>query len=172
LNGSVPFVAASLSRIYEAAVGGGKHPERNDGLVSPVGLGQDAQLLQLAANPVTLMLERLTESAKLNRFELASVQRSDPPRLLSTLRAETDLLRSAPPKTRSELLTPRERLVLDSLVTGASNREIEQSLTEGENTIKNYVKSILRKLQGENRDQIVVFALRHGLAQSGQRSSA
>jgi DNA-binding CsgD family transcriptional regulator len=172
LDGSAPFVAASLSRIYEGAVGGGKPVERNDGLVSPVGLGQDAQLLPLAANPVALMLERLTEPAKLNRFELAAVQRSDPPRLLSTLRAETDLLRPAPPETGSELLTPRERLVVDSLVAGASNKGIAESLTVSENTIKYYVKSILGKLQVQNRAQIVDFARRHGLAQPGQRSSA
>jgi DNA-binding NarL/FixJ family response regulator len=60
-------------------------------------------------------------------------------------------------------LAPRERAVLALLTQGKSNKEIAGALSMAENTVKNHLKSILEKLDLENRVQAAIFALRHGL---------
>jgi DNA-binding NarL/FixJ family response regulator len=60
-------------------------------------------------------------------------------------------------------LTPRELDVLQELTTGATNREIAERLYITENTIKNHVRSILAKLELQNRRQAADFARQHGL---------
>jgi DNA-binding NarL/FixJ family response regulator len=60
-------------------------------------------------------------------------------------------------------LTPREREVLELLARGIANPEIAEALYLSEHTVKNYVSSILTKLQVENRIQAAVRAVRAGL---------
>jgi DNA-binding NarL/FixJ family response regulator len=55
-------------------------------------------------------------------------------------------------------LTPREREVLAQLATGASNHDIARRLVISENTVKNHVRSILAKLNLQNRRQASQFA--------------
>ena len=62
-----------------------------------------------------------------------------------------------------EPLTPREEEVLDLLVEGLSNREIGGRLHLTEGTVKNYVSTIIAKLQANDRTHAVVTALRRGL---------
>lgn len=57
-------------------------------------------------------------------------------------------------------LTGQERRVLGLLVEGLSNRKIGNRLGIGENTVKNYVTSILAKLGLESRTQAAVFGAR------------
>ncbi len=64
-----------------------------------------------------------------------------------------------------EPLTPREEEVLHLLVEGLSNREIGTHLHLTEGTVKNYVSSIIAKLQVNDRTHAVVTALRHGLVE-------
>lgn len=52
-----------------------------------------------------------------------------------------------------ELLTPRERQVLDLIARGASDREIAQTLTVSLYTVKAHVRSVLQKLQVVSRRQ-------------------
>jgi DNA-binding NarL/FixJ family response regulator len=59
-------------------------------------------------------------------------------------------------------LTTREIEVLDSIARGNSNKEIGQLLGISDQTVKNHVTSILRKLQVNDRTQAVIYALRHG----------
>jgi len=59
-------------------------------------------------------------------------------------------------------LTDREMEVLRLLATGASNREIAESLVIAENTVKNHVRSILTKLSVENRRQAARLAREQG----------
>jgi two-component system nitrate/nitrite response regulator NarL len=60
-------------------------------------------------------------------------------------------------------LTPRESQVLALLVDGASNAAIARELGIAHNTVKNHLRSILRKLGVRNRAQAVARALREGL---------
>jgi DNA-binding NarL/FixJ family response regulator len=64
-----------------------------------------------------------------------------------------------------EPLTPREEEVLLLLVEGLSNREIGARLHLTEGTIKNYVSTIIAKLQANDRTHAVVTALRRGLVE-------
>lgn len=60
-------------------------------------------------------------------------------------------------------LTPREVEVLEEIETGASNAEIAKRFYLSENTVKNHIKHILRKLDAKNRHQAVKIARQAGL---------
>ncbi len=60
---------------------------------------------------------------------------------------------------------PREEEVLHLLVEGLSNKEIGDRLHLTEGTVKNYVSTIIGKLQANDRTHAVVTALRHGLVE-------
>ena len=70
-----------------------------------------------------------------------------------------------------EPLTPREEDVLHLLVEGLSNKEIGARLHLTEGTIKNYVSTIIAKLQANDRTHAVVTALRRGLVDLRPESS-
>ena len=62
-----------------------------------------------------------------------------------------------------EELTPREREVLRLLATGASNREIGESLFISEGTVKNHISNILGRLGLRDRTQAAIWAKERGL---------
>jgi DNA-binding NarL/FixJ family response regulator len=59
-------------------------------------------------------------------------------------------------------LTPREIEILDYVAQGNSNKEIAFRLKISDQTVKNHITSILRKLAVNDRTQAVIYALRHG----------
>lgn len=59
-------------------------------------------------------------------------------------------------------LSPREMEILELVTRGASNKEIAQRLTISEQTVKNHMTAVLRKLRVDDRTQAAVYALRHG----------
>lgn len=63
----------------------------------------------------------------------------------------------------AEELKSREREVLNLLGHGLSNSDMACQLHLSEGTIRNYVSSILAKLNVSDRTQAAVFALQHGL---------
>jgi DNA-binding NarL/FixJ family response regulator len=67
------------------------------------------------------------------------------------------LVRSEPPPALAQL-TARELDVLRLLSSGANNREIADALFLSENTVKNYVTTILSRLQLRDRTQAALFA--------------
>ena len=62
-----------------------------------------------------------------------------------------------------EALTERELAVLRSMATGASNQELSERLNISVNTVKSHIRSILDKLQLENRTQAASYAMNRGL---------
>ena len=68
-------------------------------------------------------------------------------------------------RSREQLagLTPREEEILKLLATGESNREIGKRLFISEQTVKNHVASIFRKLQVNDRTKAALLAVKLGL---------
>ncbi len=60
-------------------------------------------------------------------------------------------------------LTPREREILNYIAQGYLNKQIAAELDISEQTIKNHVTSILRKLNANVRTEAVVVAIKQGL---------
>ena len=60
-------------------------------------------------------------------------------------------------------LTPREMEILQYIGRGFLNKQIAAELGIGEQTIKNHVRSILRKLNANARTEAVVMAIKQGL---------
>jgi DNA-binding NarL/FixJ family response regulator len=59
-------------------------------------------------------------------------------------------------------LSPRELQVLELVAAGRTNKEIAAQLDISNQTVKNHVSSILRKLAVNDRTQAVVYAMRRG----------
>ncbi len=59
-------------------------------------------------------------------------------------------------------LTPREVEILDTIVLGGTNKEVGVALSISEQTVKNHMSSILRKLALNDRTQAVLYAMRRG----------
>lgn len=59
-------------------------------------------------------------------------------------------------------LSKRETEILQSVTRGMSNKEIATDLGISQQTVKNHMTSILRKLNVEDRTQAAVTAIRHG----------
>lgn len=71
--------------------------------------------------------------------------------------------RSSDPTQGEEALTERELAVLRLVAVGASNQEIADKLMISINTAKSHIRSILDKLQLENRTQAANYAMNRGL---------
>jgi DNA-binding NarL/FixJ family response regulator len=59
-------------------------------------------------------------------------------------------------------LSPREVQILDNIARGMTNKQVAYELTISEQTVKNHMSSILRKLSVNDRTQAVVYAMRQG----------
>jgi DNA-binding NarL/FixJ family response regulator len=60
-------------------------------------------------------------------------------------------------------LSQQEKMVLKLVSEGKTNREIAQNLFLGEGTVRNYVSSILSKLNVSNRAEAAAYAVEHNL---------
>ena len=60
-------------------------------------------------------------------------------------------------------LTNQEKQVLAQITAGKTNREIAKQLFLSEGTVRNYVSSILAKLEVANRAEAAAFAIQHHL---------
>ena len=109
---------------------------------------------------------------------LNGVMRGEPaltPNLARKLLQE--FARPTPPpqlqQAQPELLTAREREVLQLLVEGVtSNRDLADRLFISENTVKYHLRNILDRLHLQNRAQVIAYALRSGLVEPPAGSSA
>jgi DNA-binding NarL/FixJ family response regulator len=77
-----------------------------------------------------------------------------------------DRVREAARREHSEAfsdLTDQEMRVLAQVAEGKTNREIADVLYLGEGTVRNYVSSILGKLDLSNRTEAAAYAVKHNL---------
>jgi len=93
--------------------------------------------------------ESLTTKPKLAKQVLQQFQEP-------SWRSEAEAFISSP-------LTPREKEVLRCIAQGYSNKQIAYEFDISEQTIKNHVTSILRKLNANVRTEAVVVAIKQGL---------
>lgn len=92
-------------------------------------------------------------------------------RLVETIRAvhaghyklPTDVATRLAQRMAAPELSPRERQVLQLIVTGRSNKEIGADLGVAENTVKNHVKVVLEKLGVQDRVQATTRAIQRGI---------
>lgn len=68
-------------------------------------------------------------------------------------------------------LSVREVEVLDCVAQGLSNKEIAEALFITEQTVKNHMTSVLRKLEVTDRVQAVLYAVKNGWIQIGSSPS-
>ena len=106
--------------------------------------------------------ENLLHQAVLTNPELAR-------RVLGEFRSLSEGQGGAPPDVS---LSPREMEVLDCLVMGRSNKEIGDALFITEQTVKNHMTSVLRKLDVNDRVQAVLFAVKNGWMEIGPQPYA
>jgi len=66
-------------------------------------------------------------------------------------------------------VTPREREILTCMAQGYLNKQIAFALKISEQTVKNHVTSILRKLNANARTQAVVEAIKQGLVSISEK---
>jgi two-component system response regulator DegU len=67
------------------------------------------------------------------------------------------------------LLTQREKQILNYIAEGNTNKQIAHILKISEQTIKNHVSAILRKLNANDRAHAVVLAIRQGWISIGEK---
>jgi DNA-binding NarL/FixJ family response regulator len=104
--------------------------------------------------------ERLIEAIKGTAAGRSHVD----PGVAGDLLARVAVTESAAPSAVAAGLSDRELDVLRLLGNGMTNAAIAESLFLSEGTVRNYVSSILGKLQVDDRTQAAVLAVRHGLA--------
>jgi DNA-binding NarL/FixJ family response regulator len=68
-------------------------------------------------------------------------------------------------------LTPREHEILVLVADGLSYKEVGAALSISENTVKYHMGEILQRLHLKNREQVVAYALRSGMARGRKDAS-
>jgi len=99
--------------------------------------------------------EYLINDDVLSKPQLAS-------RVLKSFRELAVEEEASPTKDLYSPLSSREVEILDYIARGNSNKEIAKSLKISDQTVKNHITSILKKLSVNDRTAAVVHALRHG----------
>ena len=72
-------------------------------------------------------------------------------------------------RDQNELLTAREREILQLLADGLSNGDVAERLFISQETVKSHVRHILTKLEADTRTQAVAIALREAIIDGGAR---
>jgi DNA-binding NarL/FixJ family response regulator len=66
-------------------------------------------------------------------------------------------------KDQADMLTPREREILQLLADGMSNADVAAKLFISQETVKSHVRHILAKLEADTRTHAVAIALRESI---------
>ncbi|HLT17947.1 MAG TPA: response regulator transcription factor [Thermomicrobiales bacterium] len=109
--------------------------------------------------------EQLINATVLSRPQLAR-------KVLNEFRNLSGDRKKASPSSANQMpLSVREVEVLDCVAQGYSNKEIAEALFITEQTVKNHMTSVLRKLEVSDRVQAVLYAVKHGWIQIGSGST-
>ncbi|MDR1541797.1 MAG: response regulator transcription factor [Clostridiales bacterium] len=74
--------------------------------------------------------------------------------------------KGSPIPTAANLLLPNEKKIAIEIGRGLSNKEIAKKLAFSEGTVRNYLSSILSKLDLRDRTQLAIWAIQSGLMKS------
>lgn len=85
------------------------------------------------------------------------------PALTATVFAEMRKADKAQQAAAFSELTPQELLVLSLVAHGLTNRQIAVKLYLGEGTVRNYVSSVLAKINAANRAEATAYAVKHNI---------
>lgn len=115
-----------------------------------------------------VLLKNMDPSLMMHAITLLFCGQKYMPQAISFLIWEAYILLKKPlsPSRPQEILTEREWEVLELLSIGMSNKEISQSIFLSENTIKNHVASLLKKLSVKDRTSAVIKAYQNGWIKS------
>jgi DNA-binding NarL/FixJ family response regulator len=135
----------------------------------------DARIVAAVVHGVDSLLPAAIDGPGLLR-ELARVRAGERPldqivlsrpEIAARVFAEARTVATGNPAVRSSTLSGREIAILDGVVRGMSNREIAAGLYVVEQTVKNHMTSLLRKLSAGDRTEAVVSAVRTGMIDLG-----
>jgi two-component system, NarL family, nitrate/nitrite response regulator NarL len=141
-------------------------PTRTLVLTASIASGEAVQALQLGARGLILkaaasqLLSDAIHAVLDGRFWVDAEAHADVESCLRLLLGRNRLERD----DNDFGLTPRERDILTALVEGLSNRDIAVRCGVSEVTVKHHLNSVFEKCGMSNRVELVLFALRHGLA--------
>jgi DNA-binding NarL/FixJ family response regulator len=135
--------------------------EDEEQLFQAMKLGAAAYLLKgLTAEELLDAVRRVSQGAYIINDNVLS-RPTVASRVLRTFR---EMTAEEPPEV-APLYSPlsnREIEILDYIARGNSNKEIAKSLKISDQTVKNHITSILKKLSVNDRTAAVVHALKHG----------
>lgn len=175
LGSSADLTVVESASLGEAAgLGGGKL----DVIVAdvPGDSPADVALMPVPAGvPVLALVDRPEQVREVLRLGAHGAVRRDAPseRLAAASRAVAAGLHAfdpesfapllAPRPVEPDVLTPREREVLELVANGLPNRLIAEALGVSDHTVKFHVRSLLEKLGADTRADAVARAARRGL---------
>jgi two-component system nitrate/nitrite response regulator NarL len=111
------------------------------------------------------LMKDVSPEALLQSLELIMLgEKVFPTNLASML---LDLSNAPSPLNSVRGLSPREQEILLALVTGASNKLIAIKLGITEATVKVHLKTLLRKIDVNNRTQAAIWAMNNGFTAEG-----
>lgn len=146
-----------------------RHPDTR---VVVLTLSEDDELLFAALRAGVMgLLDKTADARHLTRCvrDVVAGEMSVSKRLASRLLQKYAWLAgesAARAKSSHAGLTARELETLELLAAGCTNRQIAQRLIISENTVRTHLRSIMQKLNVQNRVQVAAYALAHGLARS------
>lgn len=116
----------------------------------------------IGAEALTTALSRICAGENLLRGEILAR-----PELARRLRSELKVTGATRGGHEPMPLSTRELAVLDCVAQGLSNREIADALYVSEQTVKNHMTSVLRKLNATDRVGAILHAVRQGWMEVG-----
>jgi PAS domain S-box-containing protein len=118
----------------------------------------------LATGTQAGIFELLLPGGKRRQVEYSATANIEPGQHLSIfVNPQLGLEDADPPGTRNQLLTSRERDVLELVMLGATTPDIADRLSIASETARTHVKNIIAKLGARNRAHAVALALRSDL---------
>jgi two-component system nitrate/nitrite response regulator NarL len=112
----------------------------------------------------TMSCDALQRSLHLVMLGEAVFPRSVADLLISSGIEETTFASSTSLPALGSELSKREIEILRCLLGGQSNKAIARNLNITESTVKMHFKNVMRKIQAENRTQVAVWAIQHGIS--------
>ncbi len=145
----------------------GKHSQASQALGRALELGEEGGFARIFLDEGEGMRRLILDfRSRIEKDEARAALAAYADQLLKAFSAQTSgtAPNSAIKNLKSEiLLSPRELEVLRLIATGRSNQEIAEELVLSLNTVKSHVKSILARLEVENRTEAAAKARQMGI---------